>query len=251
MNRLGIVMSIVILAAVSPASAYEMKDITYRTGEIGTVVFSHTDHLRQKSIRNNCKACHREGNDKLSRHSMSELERGKSCGACHNGARAFAVASCERCHPARQLTLKGRGIGEIIFNHRSHFQRERCETCHGAIFKAGPNKPVGMAAMKKGKSCGACHDRETAFGLDKCTACHPASAVSYDRTGTGTVIFSHELHLGKYGCLQCHGAIYDTPGKRLAARMTDMENGKSCGSCHDDRQAFSVKGNCARCHKIV
>ncbi len=252
MNRLDIVMSIVMLAcAAPPASAFELKNIVYRTGEIGTVVFSHTDHLRQKSIKNNCKACHREGTDALPRHSMAELERGKSCGSCHNGTRAFAIDACDRCHPARQLTLKGRGVGAITFSHRSHFKRDRCETCHGALFKAGPNRPVGMAAMEKGKSCGACHDKKTAFGLEKCTACHPATAVSYRRTGTGTVTFSHEFHLGRYGCRECHGGIYGTPGTRLPAGMAEMEQGKSCGSCHDDRQAFSVKGNCARCHRVV
>ncbi|HZV82217.1 MAG TPA: cytochrome c3 family protein [Geobacteraceae bacterium] len=251
MNRLGIIVSAAMLTITAPmASGYELKNITYRTGDIGKVVFSHKDHLRQKTIRNNCKACHREGTNKLSRHSMAELEQGKSCGACHNGTRAFAITACDRCHPARQVTLKDKGVGTIIFSHKSHFQRERCESCHAGIFRAGPNRPVGMAAMEKGKSCGACHDRKTAFGLEKCTSCHPAAEVSYRNSG-GTVIFSHELHLGMYGCRECHGGIYGTPGKRLTAGMAEMEKGKSCGSCHDDRQAFTVKGNCARCHKVV
>lgn len=252
MNRLGFVVSACMLICAAPlASAYELKNVTYKTGEIGSVVFSHKDHLRQKTIKNNCKACHREGTNKLGRHSMAELEQGKSCGSCHNGTRAFSVTSCDKCHPARQVSLKGSGVGRITFDHKSHLQRQRCETCHAGIFRAGANRPVGMAAMEKGKSCGACHDRKTAFGLEKCTACHPATEVSYGSTGTGTVIFSHKFHLGMYGCRECHGGTYGTPGKRLTAKMTDMEKGKSCGSCHDDRQAFSVKGNCARCHKVV
>jgi c(7)-type cytochrome triheme protein len=31
--------------------------------------------------------------------------------------------------------------------------------------------------------------------------------------------------------------------------MKDMEQGKSCGACHDGKGAFSVKGDCAKCHK--
>jgi c(7)-type cytochrome triheme protein len=31
--------------------------------------------------------------------------------------------------------------------------------------------------------------------------------------------------------------------------MKQMEKGKSCGACHDGKKAFSVKGECAKCHK--
>jgi len=31
--------------------------------------------------------------------------------------------------------------------------------------------------------------------------------------------------------------------------MKAMESGKSCGACHDGKTAFSVKGDCAKCHK--
>jgi c(7)-type cytochrome triheme protein len=30
--------------------------------------------------------------------------------------------------------------------------------------------------------------------------------------------------------------------------MKQMEKGKSCGACHDGKKAFSVKGDCAKCH---
>jgi c(7)-type cytochrome triheme protein len=31
--------------------------------------------------------------------------------------------------------------------------------------------------------------------------------------------------------------------------MKEMQKDKSCGSCHNGKTAFSVKGNCATCHK--
>jgi len=30
--------------------------------------------------------------------------------------------------------------------------------------------------------------------------------------------------------------------------MAQMELGKSCGNCHDDKSAFGVKSNCQKCH---
>ena len=33
--------------------------------------------------------------------------------------------------------------------------------------------------------------------------------------------------------------------------MAQMEKGKTCGACHDDKHAFTVAENCNRCHKGV
>lgn len=246
----SIISLLLLLCAATLASAYELKSVTFKTREVGTVVFNHKDHLRQKSIRNNCKACHRADTNKLGRHSMAEMEKGKSCGACHNGRDAFAIADCERCHLSRQVTLKSKDIGLITFNHKSHLSRDRCERCHTGVFRPGPNQPVGMAAMAKGKSCGACHNGQLAFGLDKCSACHPVKDVTYNIRGAAPLRFSHDFHLGMYRCQDCHGVMFGKPGHRKTAGMRDMEKGVSCGACHDEKQAFSVKGNCAKCHKV-
>ncbi len=31
--------------------------------------------------------------------------------------------------------------------------------------------------------------------------------------------------------------------------MKQMQQGKSCGACHNGKKAFSVKGDCVKCHK--
>lgn len=252
MKRLRIISTaIAIVVTASLASGFELKNVTYRTKEVGNIVFSHKDHLQQKSVKNNCKACHKEGSNKLGRFTMAEMEKGKSCGLCHNAKRAFGLANCEKCHLTKTVTLKSRQIGPITFSHKAHLTRQKCENCHGKIFKAGPNQPVGMAAMEKGKSCGACHDKKIAFSLEKCTACHPARDVTYKVVGDTPVTFSHDFHLGMFKCQDCHGGTYGKPGSRTVASMTDMEKGKSCGSCHDGKQAFTVKENCAKCHKVT
>jgi len=240
-----------LLTSASLTSGYELKNVTFKTKDVGTVVFSHKDHLQQKTIKNNCKACHKEGTNKLGSHTMADMEKGRSCGACHNGNKAFALANCEKCHLTKQVSLKSKEIGPITFSHKSHLSRQRCEGCHAGIFKAGPNSPVGMAAMEKGKSCGACHDKQKAFGLEKCSACHPTKDVTYKIAGAAPVKFSHDFHLGMYKCQDCHGVMFGKPGKRSKAKMADMEKGKSCGACHDDKQAFSVKGSCAKCHRVL
>lgn len=247
----SLAIAVLLAATASLASAYELKNITFRTEEVGTVVFSHKEHLQQKSIKNNCKACHKEGSKKLGRFTMADMGKGKSCGACHNGTRAFELADCEKCHVRKTVSLKSKETGSITFSHTSHLKREKCETCHSRIFKAGRNLPVGMAAMEKGESCGACHNKKSTIGLDKCTACHPAKDVAYTVAGAVPVTFSHEIHLGMYKCQDCHGGAFGKPGSHTPAKMADMEKGKSCGSCHDDKQAFTVKGSCASCHKVL
>lgn len=250
MNCLRLAFLIVLVCTAAGVSAFELKNVTYQTKDVGSIVFSHKDHLRQKSIKNNCKACHQAGTNKLGRFTMAEMEKGKSCGACHTGKRAFPLADCEKCHVKKSVRLVSKEIGPITFSHKAHFGRQKCEACHTKIFKAGPNQAVGMAAMEKGKSCGACHNKKVAFGLEKCTACHPAKEVTYQVADAGLVVFSHEFHLGMYKCQDCHGSIFAKPGNRSKATMADMEQGKSCGACHDDKQAFSVKSNCAKCHKM-
>jgi len=66
----------------------------------------------------------------------------------------------------------------------------------------------------------------------------------------GDVIFSHEAHVkaASLGCQECHPKIFLNTKNHVAVTMEQMEAGKSCGSCHDGTTAFSVKGDCEKCH---
>lgn len=66
----------------------------------------------------------------------------------------------------------------------------------------------------------------------------------------GSVVFSHEFHVAGLGnaCQACHPKLYTTSKQHKAVTMKAMQAGASCGACHNGTKAFSVKGNCAKCH---
>jgi len=74
-------------------------DITLKN-KGGDVLFSHETHVGGMTPA--CTECH----DKLylskGQHrsvSMKQMQKGKSCGACHNGKKAFSVkGACAKCH---------------------------------------------------------------------------------------------------------------------------------------------------------
>lgn len=72
----------------------------------------------------------------------------------------------------------------------------------------------------------------------------------------GKVTFDHNTHLEKgQKCLSCHGK--GKPFKTKFGTSPDLtmkayDEGKSCGTCHNGKVAFSTKemGNCLKCHKV-
>ena len=188
---------------------------------------------------------------------MAEMEKTRSCGACHTGIKAFSVAdekACGRCHAGkpRIVTYKPKGATEAVFSHAVHIAKTggKCKSCHNGKVITGKEKNVTMAAMEKGKSCGACHEGKTAFSISKCTVCHPTKDRDYPIKGAGTVRFDHKTHLGSYGCKDCHAKLYPLGARKKVHTMATMNSGKSCGGCHNDSIAFTVRGNCATCHKV-
>lgn len=73
------------------------KDLVYKTDGMGPVTFSHKFHTSAFQ----CGQCHpkifamkkTEG-----RMTMEAMNKGKQCGACHNGKTATAVTECGLCH---------------------------------------------------------------------------------------------------------------------------------------------------------
>ncbi|HEY5975789.1 MAG TPA: cytochrome c3 family protein [Geobacteraceae bacterium] len=67
----------------------------------------------------------------------------------------------------------------------------------------------------------------------------------------GDVIFNHEAHVSGAGqkCTACHPKLYTNTKQHKAVTMKAMRSGKSCGSCHNGKTAFSIKADCAKCHK--
>jgi c(7)-type cytochrome triheme protein len=171
-------LSILILVLVAvPSFLYAIgmvelvDEVNLQTKTVGKVVFSHTAH------GTSCGACHPKVFEKKRSNSyvsMKAMERGKSCGACHNGEKAFSVkGDCATCH-AGDIHYKDTDAGDVLFSHTAHSGMFGCDACHPDLFKAERTKKnrASMEDMEKGKSCGACHDGATAFGVADCESCH-------------------------------------------------------------------------------
>jgi c(7)-type cytochrome triheme protein len=109
--------------------------------------------------------------------------------------------------------------------------------------------------METGQSGGACHDDSTAFGVKaNCQKCHPGNLmkVRYELPPkTGNVEFNHKVHTDKgYNCNDCHYSVVASGSASKRWIMSEMDQGKFCGSCHGFSMAFSVKDpqSCERCH---
>lgn len=255
--KLGIaaIMSLITLCGWSVAThALEIRDVTFQTESAGKVIFRHSSHMKKKSRTApniSCKACHNDKLQKGTRYTMAQMEQGKSCGQCHNGKKAFGLVRCTGCHKVKDITIQVKDTGPVKFRHTTHLKKSTyCGACHNSIFKTSGNAPVSMADMEKGKSCGACHNGKKAFSLASCTTCHPVKDRTFSDKDAGNVVFSHTSHITIYKCGDCHTMIYEPAKSKKRKTMTQMESGESCGACHDGKTAFTVKENCATCHKM-
>jgi len=240
--------------------AKETKDILFKFKYADPVVFSHDIHLDK--YNNNCRICHNAiFNIKEPRqYTMAEMEKTRACGACHTGIKAFSVADekgCVRCHTGkpRNVTYRPKGATEAVFSHGVHIAKTegKCKSCHNGKVITGKQKNVTMAAMEKGKTCGACHNGTKAFTVaGNCGNCHKGMKpreIEFKTGGITDALFSHKFHLGAYTCKDCHTKVFPYKAGARHFTMADMEQGKSCGACHNDKDAFTAAGNCDRCHK--
>ncbi len=228
--------------------------ITFRV-KVGNAVFSHDSHVNGKGF--GCKSCH-AGGPLRSGVTMAQMEKGKSCGACHNGKTAFTVAAnCGSCHrglATKTLHYPSKPVNDAVFSHDFHLNIYKCLDCHTKKFdyRQGSRKTT-MAGMEKGKSCGVCHNGKTAFAASgDCNKCHqgfkPANLTFRDNHGTVIGYFNHDFHTAAFQCKDCHTKVFPY-NSDMRVTMTEMGMGKACGACHDGKTAFSVKGDCVKCHK--
>lgn len=249
-----------LLLTASVAVAAETKDIQFTFKNADPVVFSHQFHLAK--YNNNCKICHNAIFDlKQHRHyTMAEMEKTKSCGACHSGVKAFSVAdekSCTRCHRGhpRNVTFKPKGATEVVFSHSVHIAKTsgKCKSCHNGTVITGKEHGVTMAQMEKGRTCGACHNGKRAFTVaGNCGNCHKGMKphdIVFKPKGISDVTFSHNFHLGMFQCPDCHTKVFPYKAGAKHNTMSAMAQGKSCGACHNGKEAFSSSGSCDKCHK--
>ena len=235
------------------------RNIDFNVKGTGTVVFSHEVHLSK--LKGDCKACH---NGKIivtkdGHATMAQMEKGRTCGACHNGKKAFTVAgNCGNCHKGMKphdISFKPKGMNPVTFSHKQHIEAFSCKQCHTRLFqfKAGVNHNT-MAQMATGRSCGACHNGKVAFSVagGDCSRCHVGfkPGIIVLQTEGGEVKFSHPFHLDMFKCADCHTKLFPFKAATKQFTMANMEKGKACGACHNGKEAFSVAGDCEKCHKM-
>lgn len=258
MKYRNIFLIFLIITTASTAYARWIKDKAYiETETVGVVSFSHYNHL--EAVGSDCPTCHNEifhiVTDKNPTFSMAQMEKGKSCGACHNGNNAFSVQeNCTTCH-AGEVSMKDRVVGVTPFPHSVHLDMGfSCDSCHPDLFKPEANSnAMTMAAMNQGDYCGACHDGDMGFSVaDNCVTCHSnAVDLTWQNEDIGETSFPHSSHLDMgFGCDSCHPDLFKPQHEGQSMTMDAMYGGEYCGACHDGDMAFSVEEDCEACHAM-
>jgi c(7)-type cytochrome triheme protein len=62
-------------------------------------------------------------------------------------------------------------------------------------------------------------------------------------------VFPHWIHRMQYKCGACHEALFKMKAGANETTMEMMQEGKSCGTCHNGKVAFESNfDTCLRCH---
>ncbi|NVN98705.1 MAG: cytochrome c3 family protein [Geobacteraceae bacterium] len=260
MKPLRFLLLALILLLPTVSLAKETKDISFSFKNAEAVIFSHDFHLEK--YNNNCRICHNAifNLKSKTKFTMADMEKTKSCGACHSGVKAFSVKNekdCTKCHKGKPktVTFKVKGATDVAFSHDSHVSKAglSCKSCHDGKIITGKDKNVSMAQMEKGRTCGACHNGKRAFTVaGNCGNCHKGMSpreITFKLKGVTDAVFSHQVHIGMFKCPDCHTKVFPYKAGSLKATMASMETGKSCGTCHNGKDAFTVAGECDKCHK--
>lgn len=155
-----------------------------------------------------------------------------------------------------KVDLQTESVGTVEFSHETHMAMDtigrNCPTCHNGVFNLDPakNPTYTMAEMEQGKSCGVCHNDKMAFSVaENCTTCH-AGDIVFKVADVGDVTFPHSTHIAMFSCSDCHPDLFKAKRGANPATMAEMEEGESCGACHDGETAFGVSEDCESCHAM-
>ena len=63
-------------------------------------------------------------------------------------------------------------------------------------------------------------------------------------------VFPHAVHRVAYKCAACHDGLFPMKAGSAKVTMDAIQEGKSCGTCHNGTLAFSSTfATCSRCHR--
>jgi c(7)-type cytochrome triheme protein len=76
----------------------------------------------------------------------------------------------------------------------------------------------------------------------------PGKKLEFDEKTTGKVVLDGKAHADKgLKCKDCHPTPFKMKKTGEKVTMADINAGKSCGVCHNDKKAFGTK-DCSKCH---
>jgi c(7)-type cytochrome triheme protein len=222
--------------------------------------FTHSSHSQIK-----CDACHVRRADAI----KPTVPGHRACVSCH--VKEFTTTSfgiCSNCHegitavrPPVQAFPERQSFG-LEFSHKSHAtyvggeRRADCSECHSI------NGAVGT--FPGHKECYVCHKAPDQVKAGEkapsgsCGECHTTSGSRAKLAAGGKtyrlIKFSHSEHAaGGVRCAECHGVVGDGEGVQVSQpalrEHIGTSFGRSCGSCHNGRRAFSGDSSCSRCHR--
>ncbi len=89
----------------------------------------------------------------------------------------------------------------------------------------------------------------TALAVGTALAVYPSQTITFAGGEAGPVAFSGRAH--GQPCSRCHNrqAFPRMQQGAVTITMSAIDEGRLCGSCHNDRQAFASPNNCQRCHQ--
>ncbi len=92
-----------------------------------------------------------------------------------------------------------------------------------------------------------------AYSLPELPAASLYGNILIDRSSTENgvkpVSFSHWTHRTRFTCRVCHTELeFDMAVSVTEVSCEDIKDGRFCGACHNGKQAFGPKDNCAYCH---
>lgn len=101
MRKVLIILSLLAIPSLPAMATVGGGEITLQS-KGGSVIFSHELHV--VSLEHACQDCHPKLYTTSKQHkavTMKSMQTGASCGACHNGTKAFSVkvkGDCAKCH---------------------------------------------------------------------------------------------------------------------------------------------------------
>lgn len=176
-----------------------------------------------------------------------------------------------RLPPNYIFEQKSLSPGAVVFNHQRHVGHgaEACTNCHPRLYpmaRPGSTK-ASFHSNERMYGCANCHDGIRAFSIDReCGLCHGGDkgkprvpedfVIPSQSNGVGSVPLSHRQHVleARARCSDCHPNPFDMvkPGVSFG-RIKDLNErmrlGHGCTKCHNGTNAFSITGDCTRCHR--